>query len=273
MTSAIRTLLLLGAWVGCGIHDGETKTTDTEPRQRAIAMQIVELELGSTKDFAVAEARVRELVRAGSELRLEITLTSGTYSGRRLRLDGRKVLHIDVRAQGEVILENASMDLVGRSVAVHGVRFRGSDRREVRVIQIHAEESVTLQDLHMQALAAGSSSAVPSGTKLQDASRGAQTVRGALIYARLTHKGRVRVQDIHVQGARVPGGSLLSVHSGYPADVVIQGLRVVDTQVQDVLYLPGVGSLDLSRSQIDLDKGGELMAEFSGTYRLDGELQ
>ncbi len=273
MTSPVRMLFVLVIWAGCGIHDGETRTPDPEPRQGAIAMQTVELELGSTSDFSVAEARVRELVRAGNEVVLEITLASGTYSGRRLRLDGRKVLHIDVRAKGEVIMDNASMDLVGRSVAVHGMHFRGSDRREVRVVQIHAEESVTLQDLHMQGLAAGSSSVVPSGTKLQGAPRGAQTVRGALIYARLTHKGRVRVQDVRVQGVRVPSGSLLSVHSGYPADVVIKGLRVADTQVQQVLYLPGVGSLDLSQSQLDLDKGVELMAEFSGTYRLDGELQ
>jgi hypothetical protein len=228
-------------------------------------MQTVEITLTSAQDFPRAEATARKLVRADQDAHLQVTLAAGTYSGQRLRLDGRKRLSIDVRAQGDVVMQESTMVLSGRTVAVQGVRFTGGKGRPVYVMQIHAETAVSLTAIELQSLSAG-------GAK-ESGSMGAQQVPGALIHARLAQSGRVQVSGVSVDSVRVPNGSVLAIHSGAPATVEISRLSVSNPQVHSVLHLPGVGQLDINESVIAQPSEGQLMSSFTGTYRRDGEPQ
>ncbi len=261
----MRILWVVGVWLGCGIQEGETQSPGAEHTDGVSVGATTEITLTSTQDFARAEATARKLVRADQDAHLQVTLSAGTYSGQRLRLDGRKRLSIEVRAQGEVVMQDATMVLSGRTVSVQGVHFTGSRSRPVHVVQIDAESEVSLTDLELRSMSAGSA----KGT----GSTGAQQVPGALIHARLSQSGRVQVSGVSAGSVRVPNGSVLAVHSGMPTTVSLRRLSVSDAQVRSVLHLPGVGQLDVDESVIELVPESQLLSGFSGTYRRDGQPQ
>jgi hypothetical protein len=207
-------------------------------------MEPVQIRIRSDADYnqassALSQAQRGEQRQAGAIVVIE----AGTYT-HQLQLHMRGLpMDLTIRGEGEVVFENTSVSLSGQSITVQGIGFTGRVSAGA-FLSVTAAGDVAISDVQISDARIGSTytpSRLPSkpGEKRR-LGRGAKPRPSYLVQVRTTGPGRVQLKDLNVANTKLIGSALIDVQARPAREVVLEGLRVVDSPAPQVVSVsPG----------------------------------